>query len=299
MKKVLLFFVAVFATPMLFAQTQPTQPDSTKNWKFGGLFSLTLNQVSLTNWQAGGENSVSANFITKLNADYQKNKFSWKNSLEIGYGLTQQGSKDPEKTDDRIEYNTQVGHNMNERWEFNGFASFRTQFADGFENAEDSLKISTFMAPAYVLAGLGFEYKFKDWFTANLSPATGKLTIVNDDRLSEEGRYGVDPGDKTRMELGGYVKIHIKREIMENVSLETKADFFSNYLENAGNIDINWDVLISMKVNKWLSANLTTNLIYDDDIDIVAKTDADGNPTEVGPRTQFKQVFGAGLSYKF
>ena len=296
MKKTLLFLVALFATSLLFAQTEP---DSTKNWNYGGIFSLTVNQVSLSNWQAGGENSVSGNLITKLHADYTKNRFSWKNSLEIGYGLTKQGDKDSEKTDDRLEFNTQLGHSMDEKWEFNGFASFKTQFTDGFENAGDSAIISTFMAPAYVLAGLGFEYKPKPWITANLSPATGKLTIVNDQELADQGRYGVDPGENTRLELGGYVKVLIKKELMKNINLESKADFFSNYLENAGNIDINWDLILHMKVNKWISANLSTNLIYDDDIDIVVSENVDGTPREVGPRVQFKQIFGAGLSVKF
>lgn len=296
MKKTLLFFVAICATSLLNAQDKA---DSTKNWKFGGFFSLTMNQVSLHNWQAGGENSVSANLITRLTADYKKDKFSWKNRFEAGYGLIQQASDPTQKTDDRLEFSTQAGHEMNDKWEFNGFATFRTQFTNGYKNPGDDTAISKFMAPAYILAGLGFEYKPSKWFIANISPVTGKMTIVNDQRLSDEGRFGVDKGKTTRTELGGYLKIVMKKEIMKNITFETKADFFSNYLEKPGNIDVTWDVLLVMKVNKWISANLTTNLIYDDDIDIVVKEKTATSPAEVGPRVQFKEVFGAGLTLKF
>ena len=46
--------------------------DSLDGWKTGGLISLNLTQVSLTNWSAGGESSVSANGILNLFANLKK-----------------------------------------------------------------------------------------------------------------------------------------------------------------------------------------------------------------------------------
>jgi hypothetical protein len=54
-----------------------------------------------------------------------------------------------------------------------------------------------------------------------------------------------------------------------------------------------------MKVNKFLSANLTTNLIYDDDILVPVDLNDDGVVDSKGRRVQLKQLFGAGLSFKF
>jgi hypothetical protein len=69
---------------------------------------------------------------------------------------------------------------------------------------------------------------------------------------------------------------------------------------NRGNIDINWDVLISMKINKFLTTSLMTNLIYDHDINLPTIKKINGVKTEIGsgPKTQFKEVFGIGLSYR-
>ncbi len=86
---------------------------------------------------------------------------------------------------------------------------------------------------------------------------------------------------------------------MENITLQTKLELFSNYLETPQNIDINWETLISMKVNKLISATLSTHLIYDDDIEITIDKNDDGIIDERGPRIQFKEVLGVGFSYKF
>ncbi|MEA1873516.1 MAG: hypothetical protein U9N51_03675 [Bacteroidota bacterium] len=84
---------------------------------------------------------------------------------------------------------------------------------------------------------------------------------------------------------------------MKNVNFQTKLDLFSNYLNNPENIDVAWDVLLAMKVNEFLIATITTNLIYDDDIDIAFEQE-DGLVI-MRPAVQFKEIFGLGLSYSF
>lgn len=59
-------------------------------------------------------------------------------------------------------------------------------------------------------------------------------------------------------------------------------------------IDVNWDVLISMKINKFLSATLNTTLKYDNDV----KTFED-NGEKRGAKVQFKEILGIGVAYNF
>ena len=73
---------------------------------------------------------------------------------------------------------------------------------------------------------------------------------------------------------------------------------FSNYLNNPENIDVNVEALFNFKINKWLSASWSFNMIYDDDIDI-SVLDNDGIEIAKGPRAQIKNVLGIGLSYSF
>jgi hypothetical protein len=89
---------------------------------------------------------------------------------------------------------------------------------------------------------------------------------------------------------------------MENVDFQTRIDLFSNYQNNPQNIDVNWEVLINMTINKYLQASITTQLLYDDDIDINRGnvTNAEGvEVADIGPGTQFKQVLAIGFKYGF
>lgn len=295
MKKTILFISAILFSASVF--TQDAVPDSLAGWKTGGVVSINASQVSLTNWAAGGESSVSGNGLFSAYADYKKNKFTWENTLDLAYGLIKQGEDPVIKSDDKINFASKAGQSAFGEWYYTGLVGFQTQFDRGYDSPGDELYISNFMAPAYLNVSIGMDYKPSDMFSLYLSPLSGKLTVVADDSLAALGAYGVDPGKQLRPEFGGYVKMMFKYDIMENVNFQTKLDLFSNYLNNPQNIDVNWDVLISMKINDYLSANLTTTLIYDDDI-MIAFENEDGS-VDKRPAVQFKEVFGVGFSYKF
>jgi hypothetical protein len=175
---------------------------------------------------------------------------------------------------------------------------------DGFSFPNDSVRVSTFLAPGYVNLALGMDYIRSDDFSVFTSPIAAKLTIVNDQLLSNAGAFGVQgasydsfgnvikSGKKLRSEFGAYIKVKFNRTLAKNVDLKSKIELFSNYLDDPQNVDVNAEAIFNFKVNSWLSASLQCTLIYDDDMDI---RDADGN---IGPRTQFKSVLGIGLSYK-
>ena len=151
-------------------------------------------------------------------------------------------------------------------------ATFRIQWDVGRNyGVSPSPTISDPFAPAYILIGTGIDYKPNEGFSAYLSPMTAKITIVDNQLLSNAGDFGVEPGEHVRYEVGGFLKIQYKKDIMENVNFSTKADFFANYLKNFGNIDVNWETLIAMKINKFLSASLSRHLIYDDDVRIAVE----------------------------
>jgi hypothetical protein len=177
-------------------------------------------------------------------------------------------------------------------------ATFRIQWDVGRNyGVSPSPTISDPFAPAYILIGTGIDYKPNEGFSAYLSPMTAKITIVDNQLLSNAGDFGVEPGEHVRYEVGGFLKIQYKKDIMENVNFSTKADFFANYLKNFGNIDVNWETLIAMKINKFLSASLSRHLIYDDDVRIAVERE-DGT-AGTGARVQFKEVFTLGIQYQF
>jgi len=282
--------------------------DTTQGWKTGGIFAINLAQTSLTNWSAGGQNSFSVNGIFSVFANYKKDKSVWDNSLDLGYGLLKQGdNKNFMKTDDKIDFLSKYGQEAFKNFYYAALLNFKTQMTPGYNYPNDSVKISTLFAPAYLLGAIGMDYKPSSYFSAFISPLTVKTTFVTDRVLSDAGSFGVSPGKKVKSEIGGYLraiysKNDFKNEFLKNVSFTTKMDLFSNYAHNPQNIDVSWETLIAMKVNKYISVNFNTHLLYDDDIKIIYDRNDDGT-IDIGEgsasKIQFKEIFGVGFSYKF
>jgi hypothetical protein len=282
--------------------------DTTQGWKKGGVFAVNFAQTSLTNWAAGGQNSLAVNGLFSVFANYKKDKNVWDNSLDIGYGVLKQGkgkNNNFMKTDDKIDFLSKYGREAFKNFYYAALLNFKTQMAPGYNYPNDSVKISNLFAPAYLLAALGMDFKPNGYFSAFIAPVTAKFTFVNNKALSEAGAFGVTPGEKVRSEIGGYIRViysrnDFKSEFLKNVSFTTKIDLFSNYLDKPQNVDVSWETLIAMKVNKYLSFNFNTHLLYDDNTKIKVDRNKDGIiDAYPGSRIQFKEIFGVGLSYKF
>lgn len=269
-------------------------------WKTGGTMGLNFSQVYLSNWAAGGENSMSSTALVSLFGNRAEGVSTWDNTLDLAYGMLWQGESAGIKTDDKIDFSSKYGRLMKGDIFYSALFNFRTQFAPGYQDpfADDLVRISDFLAPAFSLASLGLDYKPSDKFSVFVSPVTAKMTIVNDTSLSVN--YGLEAGDTFRSEMGGYLKVMFKTDLAENVALMTKVDLFSNYINNPQNVDVNWETLISMKINEYMSATIATQLIYDHDI-AIARTPEYLAQTGIGkgPITQFKEVLAVGFAYKF
>lgn len=291
MIKITCFILAFLLSFNSFAQ----EKKDTTYWKKGGLVSLNFSQVSFSNWVSGGKNSVSGVGILNFFSNYQKDKINWENTFKSGYGLLKEGTSDLVKSEDKLELNSKLGvKSKNSKVFYSSYANFLTQFADGFKYPDKSKKISGFFAPAYLSVATGFDYKPNDRFSLFVSAVSGKFTFVTDETLSNAGAFGVEAGKKSRAEMGATAKSELKLPVAKNINLATSLTLFSNYFHNPQNVDVNWDLLLNMKVNEYISANFISNMIYDDDVLITI--DDKGNK---GKRVQLKQLFGVGLSYKF
>lgn len=301
--------VATFGQVTEAEKTLRTQTtDTLEGWKTGGVLGLNLAQTSLTNWAAGGQNSVAFNGIFSIHANLTKGKSRWDNSLDVGYGRLKQGkNSDSRKTDDKFDLLSKYGQEAFKNFYYAALFNFKTQMAPGYNYPDVDNKISDLLSPAYLLFALGMDYKPNPYFSAFIAPLTSRIIIVRDQALSDNGAFGVEPGKKSKSEFGGYLRAiytrnDFKSEFLKNVSFTTKVDLFSNYADKPQNLVVNWETLIAMKVNKFITASLNTLLIYDDKIRILEDTNGNGiqDPGEpFGPRVQFKELLGVGFSFNF
>lgn len=307
-RKLLFILFAAFTSLPAWAQS----PGDTipMGWRRGGAGTINFSQVSLHNWAPGGQDAVSIMGIANLFYHHKAEQSSWTNNLDIAYGLFKNASDRVRKSDDRFDLLTKYGRNASTDWYYTALVNFRSQFTPTYSEEENL--ISRFLSPAYLLTSLGMDYRPNDAFTLFLSPFTGKFTFVMDQELADQGAFGVDParkdaagalvpgtGKNFRRELGAYLNARYRRPIMENITFQTKLDLFSNYLDSPQNIDVNWENLIDLKVNRLISVAIFTHLVYDDDINLIEENQATGEAENKGPKVQFKETLGIGLSYKF
>lgn len=288
------------------AQAQGIVLSQDSAWVFSGNLAATVNQVTLTNWVAGGENTLSGEAAMLLDLKYQKDKQLWQNTLDLGYGITKQGKQTTIKNLDKIDFSSQYGYKASQSWYYSGLFGVKTQFSEGFKYPDTKHPISDFAAPLYIQLSLGATYKPDMHFTAMLSPLSARWTMVNNQLLADAGAFGVKPaefdnmgvmtkkGENLRTEVGGYVKLNYVNSYFNNfLGLNTKLELFSNYLDKPQNIDVNYDLLLDFKLSSFLTARAQFTMIYDDDQRL-----PDDNGKLV-PRVQIRQMFGLGLAYRF
>ncbi len=264
-------------------------------WTIGGNASFTFNQVALKHWSSGGKNSIAGTFLFKTTANYKSENATWDNTLDLGYGMTQYSGEDLQKTEDKILLSSTYGYNaVGGKLFYSASADLNTQFAKGYQYGDDDTTcISKFFAPAYITASLGMLYKPNDVISFYLSPITGKMTVVGDTVLSE--RYGVDAGDKVKLEYGAYAKLEInKKDLIKNVDYYLRATAFSNLIDDAEHIDIDCETGLDFTINQFLSALVKVNLLFDNDTKYI---DDEGNTR--GARVQCKELFGIGIAFKW
>lgn len=286
--------------------------DTTSHWVKKNKIGFDISEIAFINWNAGGTSSISGLIKSKFTRVYSDDNYNWTNELIMRYGLNKQDGIELRKTEDVFQFNSTLGYRRDtlSKWYNTAKLNFNTQFTDGFSYPNKEISISRPFAPAYVFLGLGAEYapKKKNQLLY-LSPFTSKITLVLDQRLANLGAFGVvkaiydlngdliSEGEKTKVELGFLLTAYYKKEIFKNIDFENRLSLYSDYINNFGNVDLDYDMVLDLTVNEHVRTNIGFHVIYDDDIK--AKEEVDGKQITVGPKTQLKQTLGLGIVYDF
>ncbi|CAN5262563.1 DUF3078 domain-containing protein [soil metagenome] len=266
-----------------------------RGWQTEGNINLTLSQVYLSNWVGGGQASISVGSMFNYTANYRRGPITWRNNIEATYGLMRQGEQQMfRKTDDYLILRSQYGRRINDNLKITTIMDFRTQFTKGWNYNETGRTnlISDLMAPGFLQFSLGLTYSKQEFYTVTFSPIAGKFTFVLNDSLSAIGAFGVNEGQRLRAEGGTSFRGTFQKDIFENVRLRSNLLLFSNY-SRIQNVDVNWEAFLIMRINKYITSNISAQLIYDDDIRIMHE---DGTETA---EVQFKNVINIGFAFEF
>ena len=274
-------------------------------WKSGGNFNLSIQQVSLTNWAAGGSSNLAMNSGLSLFANFAKDKKIWDRKLTVNFVFNRQRERvfSTRKTNDNFIFLSKYGRELTQFWFLSTQIDARTQLLSGYRyfkpsgsDLEARTKISDLLSPAYIQSSTGLNYKRefanKDKVSVIGSPFTGRFTIVMEDSLRNAGAFGVMPGETIRPEAGVSVTSSTDIQLLENIRWKADLNLFSNY-EKLGNIVVNFNSIINMKVNRYITTRIETILIYDERVMISQKE----GPAKQAIQLQNLINFGIGIDF--
>lgn len=283
-------------------------------WAQENRASVDISEVTFINWNSGGSNSISALLGLNSSLNYKYENFYWTTKGKIRYGVHKQESQKLRKTEDIIEFDSNVGYRKDSltNWFFSAQFNFKTQFTNGYKYPNRERAISKFMAPGYMFIGAGAEYgKDMKKFSFYFSPFTVKTTYVLDRHLADKGAFGVDPaeyddagniirrGQRYRSEVGVLMTNYFETEIFENINISSNLSLYTDYIQSFGNTDVDWLVTFNFKVNQFVRASLGSHIRYDDDIKILTPSEVEGEFIENGAKVQWKQILGIGVAMDF
>lgn len=262
--------------------------DSALPWKSKLNLGAGVTTMTLTNWTGGGQNSISLRALVLGTADYAAGSFSWMNEADLGYSIVKQGDLEFRKADDRVILTSKASYLHNSELRYTALLDLRSQFATGYNfdkrdtlDSTQFLKISNLFSPAFIVGGLGGEWTPSTAFKLMLAPVAMRATLVLDDDLSNQGAFGLAPGESFMARVGTLLNASVNYELMENVTWRARWNSFAPYDEFTYWI-INVENSIMLKVNDYISVGWLTDMFYDHRIKIVRD---DGS---VGPSTQLR-----------
>lgn len=272
MKYGILITILSLTSTILLAQVEP----DTSYWKNSLNLGIYFNQASFSdNWTGGGVSSIAIGSSMIGKANYKKEKITWTNLLEFGYGVVKNQGQTSRKTTDLILLDSKFGLAVSDHWNMFGSLNFLSQFDQGFRFEEDGsgveqrVLISKFMAPGFLTTSLGMEYLPNEYFTVRLSPFSPRLTFVTDSEIINNvpENYGVDPGETVRYEwLAAQIVAKYNRDFSENLSFDSRYMMFANYEElSFEQIDHRLELALSAKVTKFINTSFRSILLYDQD----------------------------------
>ena len=274
------------AKALVEAPAEQQKIEKPKYWTESLKTQVNIGQTSLTNWAAGGDNTISLQGFIDANANWKKKEMFWNNRLQLDYGFLYASSKPIlQKSTDRIYLESKWGYKTDamKNFYFSANYDFKSQFSSGWdyktpgvlvdENGNDlvggdlrqawrdaRVLKSNILSPAYTNLALGIDWKPSKWLSVNIAPVTGGFVIVAKDELRKkykmeltkeskelETRFaGYDEATASESQKAAYARY---KESLENGSAYRSARFeFGAQIKADAKVNINDNFSYSTQV---------------------------------------------------
>lgn len=241
------------AKAIMDAPAEQQKTEKPKYWAQSLKTQVNIGQTSLTNWAAGGDNTISLQGFIDANANWKKKEMFWNNRLQLDYGFLYASSKPIlQKSTDRIYLESKWGYKTDamKNFYFSANYDFKSQFSSGWDyktpgklvddNGNDlvggdlrqawrdaRVLKSNILSPAYTNLALGIDWKPSKWLSVNIAPVTGGFVIVTKDELRKKYKMELTKESKElETRFAGYD---------EATATESQKSAYARYKESLAN----------------------------------------------------------------
>ena len=235
-------------------------------WTTTGQENLQISQMYFDNWIKGGETSMSLVSDFRYSAIYKKDKHEWENSITHKMGFTYSKTLGSTRvSNDELNASSKYGFKAVNNWYYSFQNTFKTQMFRNYAASDKEKKTpkSTLLSPAYIQFIFGMDYK-KDNFSILLSPYTAIITIVADTSTIDQTAYKIPKNRKSNTVDGFSISVNWKKNFTRDITYTTKGEVFYEYFEKHGQKRLDWENVVDLQINRFLSTRFLFELRYYD-----------------------------------
>jgi hypothetical protein len=262
--------------------------DTLDGWHKGGTIAISLTEAGQNDYwsqvKGGNTSAIGIKGIIDYHFNKKKGKINWLNQFRGRYGGSSATTytaattttaaiktKIPFlKNDDYLNFTSIYGKEFRKSWSYAALFSIESQF-------------DYFMNPGYIKFGPTFLYKPHNRFNLVLSPLMANITTKITPSYKNIEAFGVEAGKTATFGVGAFAQATLNYDLVKGINYKSVGTAYSNYLQNPGNVILDWTNLFTFTVNKYIGATVTFNMRYND--------------LEV-QHLQTQHGIGIGLSYK-
>jgi len=260
-------------------------------WQYKALSQLQFSESAISkNWYQGGYSNLAVLGILSGQLTYDDKKcIQWDNNAEwrLGFNSVAGDTIHTLSTnDDVLKINSKLGIKAGGNFFYSGSVDFSTQFFNSYKGLNSTVLKTAFLTPVRLNIGIGMDYKYEKLFSLMLSPFSYKCIYVNDYVNVNPNLFGIKADQNFLSEIGSSFKATFSSPITNELQFDSKLSFYTNYKK----VEIDWEMVANMTINRFLSTRISFNPRYDNTVIM-----AQGQSAQI----QYKQLLSVGFSHKF
>jgi len=257
--------------------------------KATALLQFSQNYVS-PNWYQGGNSNLAILGILTGQLNYDNKKaIQWENSAEWHMGFNSISGDTLRKlstNDDVFKINSKLGVKAGGNWFYSTSVDFATQFFNSYSGPNSTTMQAAFLSPIRFNVGVGLDYKYKKIFSVMLAPVSYKYIYVRNSKEVDPNLFGIVSGESVLSEIGSSLNSTLSYPITSEIQIDSKFNFYTNYQT----VQVDWELVCNMTINRFMSTRISFNPRYDNSVILAAGETA---------KWQLKQLLSVGFSHKF